>query len=65
MGNHDAAVVGLVEAARINQYGQATLAYTRAQLTPRTIAHCSGAAGMPRADYWRRDRGRAGPRQPS
>jgi len=33
MGNHDAVVLGLVEAARINQYGQSTLAYTRAQLT--------------------------------
>jgi len=33
MGNHDAAVVGLVEAAQINQYGQATLAYTREHLS--------------------------------
>jgi predicted phosphodiesterase len=33
LGNHDAAVIGVVEPARINQYGQATLAYTRAQLT--------------------------------
>jgi predicted phosphodiesterase len=33
MGNHDAAVLGLVEAAQINQYGQATLAYTRDQLS--------------------------------
>jgi predicted phosphodiesterase len=33
LGNHDAAVIGVVEPARINQYGQATLAYTREQLT--------------------------------
>ena len=33
MGNHDAAAIGLVEAAQINQYGQATLAYTRDQLS--------------------------------
>jgi predicted phosphodiesterase len=33
LGNHDAAVIGVVEPARINQYGQATLEYTRAQLS--------------------------------
>jgi predicted phosphodiesterase len=33
LGNHDAAVIGVVERARINRYGQATLEYTRAQLS--------------------------------
>lgn len=33
LGNHDAAVVGLADAARLNPYGQATLAFTREQLT--------------------------------
>ena len=33
LGNHDAAVIGLVEPGQINQYGQATLAYTRGQLS--------------------------------
>jgi predicted phosphodiesterase len=33
LGNHDAAVVGLADPSRLNCYGQATLAYTRGQLT--------------------------------
>jgi len=42
LGNHDAAVVGVVEAAQINQYGQATLAYTRAQLSSEERAFLHG-----------------------
>lgn len=33
MGNHDAAVVGRVEAVQINPYGQATMAYTRTHIS--------------------------------
>ena len=42
LGNHDAAVVGTVPADQINQYGQATLAYTREHLSNEERAFLRG-----------------------
>jgi predicted phosphodiesterase len=49
LGNHDAAVVGHAEAVQINPYGQATMAYTREQLSD--AEHVFLADRTPRRDF--------------